>query len=208
MPRTATTGAAGRLALNAALAAFFALLCAAHLDHARATGAWARMAPLLVQEALLVGLFLLRRRAAETSRRAGDWLLGVAGVGLPLLLRPVAALPGPLAAAGDALQTAGVALALIALVWLGRSVGVVAANRGVVTGGPYRLVRHPAYGAYFVAYAGYLASHPTVANATVVLGWITVTRARAAAEEGLLGRDPAYARYLARTPARFVPGVW
>jgi protein-S-isoprenylcysteine O-methyltransferase Ste14 len=200
------TGRTARVAGNALLAAFFALLCASHVDHARATGAWLRMAPLLLQEGLLVALFLTRRAAVETSPRRRDWLLGVAGVVLPLLLRP-APVPGRLAATGDALQTAGIVLALLALASLGRRVGVVAANRGVATAGPYRVVRHPAYAAYLVAYVGYVVSHPTPANAALVAAWIAVAWTRALAEERLLGRDTDYARYLARTPWRFVPHV-
>jgi protein-S-isoprenylcysteine O-methyltransferase Ste14 len=203
----APTRRPAQLAGNVLVAAFFALLCASHVDWARVTGAWLRMAPLLLQEGLLVVLFLTRRAAVESSARARDWTVAVAGVVLPLLLRPTPA-PGRFADAGDALQTAGVVLAILALAWLGRRIGVVPANRGVATAGPYRLVRHPAYAAYLVAYVGYVVSHPTAANAALVAAWIAVTRLRASAEERVLARDPEYARYLARTRWRFVPGLY
>ena len=192
------------LALNVAIAGFFALLAAAHLTHGRTTGDWLRVVPVLVQESLLVGLFLVRRPATLTSRRPQDRLAALAGVGLPLGLRP-AALPGAFAAVGDALQAAGVAAAVVCLASLGRRVGIVAANRGVATRGPYRLVRHPAYAAYLVCYAGYLVAHPTALNAVLVAAWLAATHARILAEERLLARDPRYARYCERVRGRWVP---
>ena len=52
-------------------------------------------------------------------------------------------------------------IALASLGTLGRSFGIVAANRGVKTRGPYRLVRHPAYFGYLMSYLGYVAENPS-----------------------------------------------
>ena len=44
----------------------------------------------------------------------------------------------------------GLAVVIVGKMTLGRSFGVVPANRGVVVGGPYRLVRHPIYTGYLI----------------------------------------------------------
>ena len=64
----------------------------------------------------------------------------------------------------EAIQLGGVVFALVSLGTLGRSFGLVAANRGVKTGGPYGLVRHPAYTGYLIVYLGYVAEHPSLLN--------------------------------------------
>src|ERR1700682_5194874 len=49
------------------------------------------------------------------------------------------------------LITAGVLLQIYAKLTLRRSFGIIAANRGVMTSGPYRVVRHPMYAAYLLS---------------------------------------------------------
>jgi protein-S-isoprenylcysteine O-methyltransferase Ste14 len=90
---------------------------------------------------------------------------------------------------------------------LGRSYGIVAADRGLVTRGPYRYVRHPLYTAYLVGGAGYLIQSLSLWNAAVDLvavGWQLV-RVRAE-ERQLEGSD--YARYRARVRWRLCPRLW
>jgi protein-S-isoprenylcysteine O-methyltransferase Ste14/uncharacterized membrane protein (UPF0127 family) len=200
------TGGAGAVALNVVLAVFYALFAAAHWDLLRRTGQWGTVVPLLLQETLLVALFLLRRPSRATSSRPADWVLGVAGVFLPLLMRGSEPL-GALAWLGRPLQIAGLVLALVAVAGLGRSFGIVAANRGVRTRGPYRVVRHPLYAAYLVTYVGYLLSYPRLLNVAVVAVTTAVMVARALAEEHLLAADPEYRAYRERTRWRFLPGV-
>src|SRR5262249_45279192 len=139
---------------NLAIAALYAFFAAAHLATALRTGQWTTTMPLVAQEGLLVVLFLTRHRSLATSSRPGDWALGIAGTLLPLLMRPGAAL-GPLAWLGRPLQAAGLVVAVVGTGFLGRSIGVVAANRGVKTDGIYRLMRHPMYAGYLLGYVGY-----------------------------------------------------
>ena len=200
------TGGLGPLLLNVLMAAFYALFAAAHWELLRRTGEWATTLPILLQETLLVALFLLRRRSRASSARPTDWLLGFAGTFLPLLMRAGDAL-GPLAWLGRPVQVTGLFLSLVAVAGLGRSFGIVAANRGVQTAGPYRLVRHPLYAAYVVTYLGYLLSYPRLPNVLLVAVTVAVMWARANAEERLLADDPAYEAYRARVRWKFVPGV-
>jgi methyltransferase len=78
-------------------------------------------------------------------------------------------------------------------------------SMGVVTGGPYRFVRHPNYVAVFVE----LAALPLVHGAylTALLGaaaHVWVLRQRIHAEEEVLHADPAYRAAMAGKP-RFLP---
>ena len=203
---SAASGRVGALLLNVLLAVFYALFAAAHWELLRRTGSWATVLPILLQETLLVALFLLRRRSRATSSRPSDWLLGVAGTFLPLLMRGSEPL-GALAWLGRPVQIAGLVLALGAVAGLGRSFGIVAAHRGLRTSGPYRVVRHPLYAAYVVSYVGYLLSYPRALNVLLVVVTTAVMYARAVAEERLLADDPAYRDYQGRTRWRFVPGI-
>jgi protein-S-isoprenylcysteine O-methyltransferase Ste14 len=194
-------------ACNVVLAALFGLLAAVHLDAARRTGRWATLLPMVVQEGVLLTLFLTRRRPIAISARRRDWLVGMVGLFLPLLLRP-AAEPGPLVWLGRPVQIAGVLLGTVAALSLGRSIGVVAANRGVKAGGLYRLVRHPLYAGQMLGNLGYAASYPTLANVLIALASLVTLNVRVVVEERLLGADPSYREYLRRTRWRLVPFVY
>jgi protein-S-isoprenylcysteine O-methyltransferase Ste14/uncharacterized membrane protein (UPF0127 family) len=197
----------GTLVSNLVLALLFGFFAAAQVSKAITTGEWGTTMPLVVQEALLVVLFLTRRRSIATSGRPADWIVGVAGTMLPLFMRPGDA-PGPLAWLGQPLQFAGVAAAVMALGFLGRSFGIVAANRGIKTSGLYRFVRHPAYAGYLLSYVAYTISYPTPGNVLVTASTLLLLNARAIVEERLLEHDPSYEVYLRGTPWRFVPFVY
>jgi protein-S-isoprenylcysteine O-methyltransferase Ste14/uncharacterized membrane protein (UPF0127 family) len=196
----------GALALNVLLAVFYSLFAGAHWNRLRETGEWGTILPIFLQETMLVALFLCRRRSRATSSRPADWLLGIAGTFLPLLMRANTQL-GALAWLGRPLQIAGLVLALVAVAGLGRSFGIVAAHRGLRTAGPYRVVRHPLYAAYAITYMGYLLSYPRLLNVVLVAVTLAVMYARAVAEERLLADDPEYRAYRERTRWRFVPGL-
>ena len=200
------SGRLGAMALNVCLAVFYAFFAAAHWELLRETGQWGTILPILLQETLLVVLFLVRRRSRATSYRPADWLLGVAGTFLPLFMRASEPL-GTLVWLGRPLQIAGLFLALVAVAGLGRSFGIVPAHRGLRTGGPYRVVRHPLYAAYVLTYVGYLLSYPRALNVVMVAVTVAVLYARAVAEERLLQDDPDYRAYRERTPWRFLPGI-
>lgn len=118
---------------------------------------------------------------------------------------------GVLGAAGAALAVAGGLFAVWAARTLGRSLTPFPrpSERGeLVERGPYRLVRHPIYGAGILFLAGYslFASVPALA-VTAALAGVWALKARV--EERLLAaRYPAYGAYWARTPRRFLPYVW
>ncbi len=163
---------------------------------------------LFVAEQLwLVGAFLLRRPAIAVDRRPGTWLVAFAAL-VGLLYRPQGVHPSWGLVTGDILQLAGAVLCLAALSALGRSFGYVAADRGLRTGGPYAVVRHPVYASYLVMQVGYVLQAVSVRNLVIFVLATGVNAARALAEERLMLRTAPYAVYAGRVRWRFVPGVW
>ena len=193
------------LAGNALLAALYVRFAWAHLSGATA-GSWT-LPPMVLQEMLLVLFFLTRRRSTATTGRVDDWATGVVGWLLPLLMRPIEA-QGPLAMLGFPLQMVGLVLAVAGAISLGRSIGIVAAHRGLQTHGLYRVVRHPLYAAYLVTYVGYVARYPSAYNLLIATMSIVCLNLRAVGEERLLARNPDYRAYLATVRWRFVPAVY
>jgi protein-S-isoprenylcysteine O-methyltransferase Ste14 len=111
----------------------------------------------------------------------------------------------PLLLAGEALAIAGVGWLLVSVLALGRCFGVLPEARGLVTRGPYRLVRHPVYLGEVAALAGLVLGALSPWN----VGWLVVLCAaqwvRMGLEERALTREfPEYRAYAARTP-RLIP---
>lgn len=207
LPAASASANIGPYLCNLALAALFGFFLAAHVDAGRKTGQWGTLTPIILQEALLVVLFLVRRVSVANSHRPWDWTVGILGTFLPFALRPTATL-FPLWRVGQVLQICALTLSMTAVAFLGRSIGIVAANRGVKTAGPYAVVRHPMYAAHVVQFLGYVLSYPAPTNVLVVLVTVFALTARARAEERFLAADPAYAAYLRRVRWRLIPYVY
>ncbi len=193
---------------NLALAVLFGFFAAIHIAVAQESGHWATTVPIIAQEALLVALFLVRRRSVATSPRSVDWALGSIGTFLPMALRPLRS-PSEFYWVGAPLQIVGLSLAVTSLMFLGRSFALVAANRGIKTAGVYRIVRHPTYAGYVVSYVGYVLSYPTLANSVIVTTTVVLLNARAIVEERFLAQqDTRYQTYLREVNSRFLPYIY
>ena len=78
----------------------------------------------------------------------------------------------------------------------------------LVTRGPYAVVRHPMYAGYLFVHIGILLLMPSALNAVIYgIGWWAQIL-RLLAEERLLGEDPAYRAFMAKTRWRLVPGIF
>jgi len=208
--RAATTGRLAtvwNLASTILFVSLFVLFAFVHFAQWQRTGAPVGLG-LVVEEGLVAVLFLLRGTARRTSSSPRDWLLAAGGSWIILAVRPAAhAVPG-LGGAAVALQFIGVGGLVVSLGVLGRSFGVVAADRGLKTGGPYAVVRHPAYLCYLVTEIGYLMQNPTAWNLGVVVVVAACQLGRIHAEEAVLSTDTAYAAYAARVRYRLFPGIF
>ncbi len=178
-------------------AALFGLLLGARLAQVTA-GQWTAF-PLAAQAGLAAFLFLTRRAetaAANGRRKLTAWLAAV----LPFGLQPSGAADG-----WTALAFGGVLFSLWGLVSLGRSFGIAPADRGLVTGGAYRLVRHPMYAGEFVSFFAVTLSNPTAWNGLLLGIILLVFVLRIGWEERIL---TGYAAYCQRVRWRLLPGIW
>ena len=106
------------------------------------------------------------------------------------------------------LLLASAALAALVLPYLGRSFSLMSEARGLVTRGPYRIVRHPLYLVEeLAAVAGFIEAFSLLA-ALLLAFQIAFQIRRILNEEAVLEASfPEYARYRATT-ARVIPGIW
>jgi protein-S-isoprenylcysteine O-methyltransferase Ste14 len=161
-----------------------------------------------VQQTLVALAYLIRRPARLVTRRLDDWLLAFVGTFIGVLFRPEGEHPGWGIWTGIVLQLFGVAIVATCILTLGRSFGFAAADRGVVTRGPYAVVRHPMYAAYLLLGSGYLLQSLSVRNAAVFVLGTLCNGGRALAEERLLASNRNYLAYRRRVRRRVIPGVW
>jgi protein-S-isoprenylcysteine O-methyltransferase Ste14 len=198
---------ARRIVLQAALVALFLAFAYANFARWHETGRPVGLGAVLL-EAFTAALFVIRRPPLVTSGRLLAWISASLGAFAMLGARPIAHPDaGPLAVF-ELLQLAGFAIVVVALGALGRSFGIVAANRGVKTAGLYSFVRHPAYTGYLVSYLGYVAESWSLRNVLLLIVGTTAQVVRISEEERMLSVDDAYRSYLARVRRRLIPFVY
>lgn len=131
----------------------------------------------------------------------------------------------------------GIALFLMSFyLWATISLGAKASNltnRGIVSRGAYRFVRHPAYAAKNLAW--WIMGFPLIFSSEIVQSfsgstflsfisndflykilvpllslsvWSFIYYLRAVTEERHLSQDPSYRAYMEKVPYRFIPKVW
>src|SRR6059058_4052744 len=118
--------------------------------------------------------------------------------------------PGDVASptVGLVLVTLAAGLSLVSLLTMGRLFGVRPALRGLVTSGPYRIIRHPIYLSYVIADVGYnLQEWNSVTLVLVFAGWVSLVY-RIKAEERVVSQHPDWPGYVVRVPYRVFPGLW
>lgn len=158
---------------------------------------------------LLVATMLVRRAATRVTLHPLLWLLAfVATYWLFLFGRfadiGVAAAPSWLV---FFLSTTSFAISVWARVSLGRSIGLVPANRGLVTTGAYRFVRHPIYTGIYLGYAALALQNWSLRNAVIFGVGVALFVIKSFVEEAFLRQDAQYAHYMARVRWRWFPYV-
>ena len=151
----------------------------------------------------LVAVSFVRRQPNKTRCAGWETALAVAGVFLPMVvLRPSET---GLTFVGAAIQAASLVGIILALLSLGRSFGIAPADRGLVTTGFYRWVRHPLYSMETWFYVGFLAGNLSWRNAAGFLLCLAMHVIRIRREESILG---GYEGYAGNVRWRMLPLVW
>ncbi len=148
--------------------------------------------------------YLTRRPAQQISTSVYDWIIGIFGAYTNFFFISTT---GSDVWWATSIQLVGLALQVGGILSLNRSIGYVAANRGIRTTGMYRFVRHPLYFAYCVSFLGYLLNHFTTHNLVIYAAMVTGLFLRILAEERLLSQDSEYRSYMNRVRCRLLPGL-
>jgi protein-S-isoprenylcysteine O-methyltransferase Ste14 len=163
---------------------------------------------LIASEALVVVLTVVRRRARLVESSVAALVVTTLSLAGPPMLRAGDAAPIAPDALTAGMSAVGLALIVIAKIALGRSFGLVPANRGVVVRGPYMIVRHPIYTGYLMTHIAFLLANPTPWNTAVLVLADSALIARAMMEERVLSADVTYQGYCQRVGWHLVPGVF
>jgi protein-S-isoprenylcysteine O-methyltransferase Ste14 len=158
--------------------------------------------------AAIMAIMSFARFAPRTS--AVNWRTLAATGGmliLPGFMRPTAMSTGALATTGLIFELFGVMLTQVARVYMGRSFGILPANRGIVSKGPFRSVRHPIYFGWLILSLGYAMSFASERNILLIAMTLPFMVWRIGQEEVHLSADPEYLRYMQQVRYRLWPGL-
>jgi protein-S-isoprenylcysteine O-methyltransferase Ste14 len=177
--------------------------------HAAGLDSWALAANAAVKTAVVVtfAVFVLLRPASRRpSREPVAFVACVTALAAVVVLRrPSDSTSAGLIVAGDIVATVAFCWVLWSALALGRCFGILPEARGLVTAGPYKLVRHPVYLGELTAVTGLAIAAPTGWNIGVLAAFVAAQAVRMRLEErALTDAFPEYVAYAAETP-RLVP---
>ncbi len=187
---------------NIALALFFLQFLVAHGQEFLATHRFSTLL-LVIKVATDVVFYLFRRVPKEISFSPYDWTVALLGTYMVACFRPEHA--GSDNIIGQFMQTLGLCMQVGGMISLNTSIGMTAANRGIKTGGLYRVVRHPLYLSYAIAFGGFVLNQMSWHNIMIYFAALLLWVMRILAEERLLTRDAMYRTYTTRVQWRLIP---
>jgi protein-S-isoprenylcysteine O-methyltransferase Ste14 len=159
---------------------------------------------------VMIVLLVMRRKPKARAPGIYGRIVAVSGtfLGLGIVLLPPQELSPPIYSTAAVLVLSGTLFATYAALGLGRSISVLPEARGLVTSGPYAMMRHPLYLGELVALSGITLQYFS-GWALLLLGLqCTFQVERMRNEERVLSRVfPEYREYMART-ARLVPHIY
>lgn len=161
---------------------------------------------LLFFNSYIAVLSLMRRTPKEASKSAFDYIVTFCGTLSPLLFQGVPE-------RGDstillALQITGIMISFIGVLSLRTSFGLVPANRGIVTTGLYKYVRHPLYAGYLLSCLAFFLQNFSFRNVAVFVIFLVFESLRLLIEENFLSQNEEYAAYMKKTKWRVIPYIW
>ena len=162
-----------------------------------------------IQTLILIITMVFRRPPVRVTPNPWYWLLAfVATYGL-VFVNAFAWDGRPLV---PSIFTNGLALLSLAIfvygrLSLGRSIGIIPANRGIVTRGAYRFVRHPLYTGLFVAMLAFVLRNYSPLTLLMASTIVMLVMVKSVVEERFLRADQEYAAYMQRVRRRWIPGI-
>jgi protein-S-isoprenylcysteine O-methyltransferase Ste14 len=163
---------------------------------------------LLISEMLVVALTVLRRTAATVDRSMRARLLTTMSLLGPPLVQPGHVSPMLGQAITVTASVIGLGIVIAGKATLGRSFGLMPANRGIVCTGIYRVVRHPIYLGYLITHVAFVFANPSAWNVAVLMIGDAALLLRAVCEEQTLARDTRYQEYQQLVRWRVCPGLF
>jgi len=122
---------------------------------------------LISETASFLGLILSRQaKVVDYDPRAFMLILVAYSYMIFLTTNPVVHMMSEQVSA--TIQIIGLSWTIYAKISIGRSFGLLPANRGLVVTGAYRWVRHPIYAGYFVNHVGYIAANFCLWNLVIL----------------------------------------
>lgn len=159
----------------------------------------------------LVVIFTMVLRTAPVRVTPNPWFWALAfvatywGLLVASFAKPGAALvPGMVS---NAISILSILVVVYARFSLGRSIGLVPAQRVIITQGAYQFVRHPIYTGIFISYTSFMLRAYSPTNVALALCGIGFYLIKSVIEERFLAVDPEYADYLERVRWRWFPGL-
>jgi len=183
---------------------FFALYCFKHFVY---SGNPSTLGIFFVNS-ILFFLFLTRRESKKTTRNILDWSIALITVILSFNYQHELTTVQTIQTFSTSFQLLGIFLLIFSLLSIGRSFGIIPANRIVKQQGAYQFVRHPIYTSEVIFYLGFLLGNWNIQNCIITFLIISGQLFRAHAEEKLLLRDDEYKNYTSRVIYRFIPGIY
>jgi len=156
-----------------------------------------RIAILLAAQSALAAFFLVMHRPVERSAHPMISIIAWVCALLPLALN--------LKGADLRYSLPGLLLALWALLALRFSFSIAPEDRGIITRGPYRLIRHPMYLGEIVSLLGLCISTMNTWNWLLWLVFVQLIALRITAEEHVLS---GYDGYKKSVQWRLIPFIW
>jgi protein-S-isoprenylcysteine O-methyltransferase Ste14 len=153
--------------------------------------------------------FLIRDPAIETTRRdevaipAISFFLPLLAMNSPIIIDAPYSLPFGLIVA-----ILGASLGIVSFIFLRRSFAILPSVRKVVSGGPYRMIRHPLYLGEFFYSLGMVMLSFSILSLALILSSAVFLVWRIEIEEHKLTKYPAYRDYAQRVKYRLLPYIY